>query len=116
MSKLKESFEVAREQSNIGLILPEFLSAIFSVVGIRENNNEKGFDFALTKSPLDKEMCITVSETPTLVSFDKWCQAEFSGRNLLKVAPKNSGILIVYETGGNYITRGQIDWFLEILD
>jgi hypothetical protein len=116
MSKLKETFEIARDQNNIALILPEFLSAIFSIVGIKENTNDKIFDYVLTKSPLDKEMCVTISETPKLVSFDKWCKAELNGRDLLKTIPKNAGILIVYETGGDYLTRDQIDWFLGILD
>jgi len=113
MSKIQMSFEEARDKNNIGLILPEFLSSIFYVVGI---GDEKLFDFAMTKSPDKKEMCVTVSEDPELVSFDQWSMKSIGGCELLKAAPKNSGILLTYHAGGDYISRKQIDWFLELID
>ncbi|MFV1873556.1 MAG: hypothetical protein ACMZ64_09570 [Oleiphilus sp.] len=116
MSELKKSFEIARDKNNIGLILPEFLSAKFSIVGVNDDTNEGSFSYALTKSPSNTEMCITVSENPKLVSFEKWSNVRLKGRQLLETVPENAGILIVYETGGDYITRRQINWFLEILD
>ncbi len=113
MSQMKKAFEEARNKKNIGLILPEFLSSVFYAVGLDDDNS---FDFALTKSPDQKEMCVTISDNPELVSFERWSVKEVGGRELLKSIPQNAGILLTYNFGGDYITRNQIDWFLEVLD
>ena len=116
MSKLKMAFKEARKNNNIGLILPEFLSATFYVVGVDTDGDEKTFDFALTKSPNKNEMCVTASEDSTLVCFDSWAASARGGRELLTMIPKGSGVLVAYKSGGDYITSKQIDWCLDMLD
>lgn len=116
MYRLKKAFEESRARGNIELVLPEILSNTLYVVGVDFNAKGEGFEFALTKSPKKGELCVTVSENPDLVTFGKWDLADFGGRELLQKVPSNSGILVVYDSGGDYLSREQINFFLSLLD
>lgn len=113
---LKEAFKEARSKGNMALAIPALLSSQFYVVGIDMSAQGEWFEFALTKSPKEGELCVTASENPARVTFKEWDVAEFHGRELLQKTPQNAGVLIAYESGGDYLSREQIDHFLSLLD
>lgn len=95
---LKEAFKEARSKGNMALALPALLSSQFYIVGIDISAEGEEFEFALTKSPKEGELCVTASENPASVAFKEWDVAQFHGRELLQRAPQNAGVLIAYES------------------
>jgi len=115
MYPIKSEFQKSRAVNKITMVLPEFITTLFHVIAIPSSLQGKE-DFVLTKSSDTKEMCVTVSPNVNLVKFPNFNVVSIRGRELLKLIPQNSGVLIVYEDGADYLTAEHVNLFKQIID
>jgi hypothetical protein len=111
---VQKAFEYARENKNIGYILPALVTTDLYVLGKSILPGE--FYPAITDSPKKGEKCITVSEDKSLLAFERWDVAKYDGRALLSIVPENCGVLFTYADGADYLSAEQVKLLQSVLD
>ncbi|MCG6202779.1 hypothetical protein [Psychromonas antarctica] len=115
MYPIKRTFEKSRAENKIIMVLPEFVTTLFYAVSI-SSEGQGVDDLVLTKSFDNAEMCVTISPNLNLVEFPEFNVLTIRGRDILKIIPENSGVIVVYENGADYLTSKQVALFKQVID
>lgn len=111
MTPLKKAFQSSRAENNIDLVLPVFLSSDLYVIVAETLPGKTGF--FLSSSPDPERSCVTVSEKEEWLSSVKWPKRKIKGLDLIKELTPAIEIVVVYNDGGDYITREHLEWYRE---
>jgi fimbrial chaperone protein len=111
ISPLKQAFARARSCGNIDEILQVLLSAKLFAVCKRVLALSSPV-FYVQRSPNPERWCVTVAETADALSSIADAElVEYTGQELLQSIDKSHEIVVVYDDGGDYLTREQLDFF-----
>ena len=102
-SKLKPAFLRSREENNIAIALTEFWNA--DVYIVLKNGN-----FWVAESEKTGKPCVTVTEAPSWVSGIDAETMYIKGNQVINAIDKGVEIIVVYETGGDYLTEEHVEW------
>lgn len=108
MSNIKQAFINARQTRNMLQCIHDIINEPVYAIGKSDLINGGGFDFALAKSPLPQEYCVTVSSDSSLLSFKNWDIKLYKISDLINRLPPNAGIMFIYADGGDYASAVQL--------
>jgi len=110
-SQLKNAFRLARSHGDIEVIFEPFAKAVLYAVA-REIGGGAPPAYFAQPAPAGKGHCITVAEgRERLAAIPDVVLLQTTGRKLLEELEPALGILVVYDQGGDYLSREQLDWF-----
>ncbi len=104
MSPLQEAFHKYRNDNNLAKLAEELLSSKLYIIVTNKPNPTP----LLSRGPKREEWCITASESENLISRTGQKVSLVSGRNIISLIETASGLLIVSEEGGDYISAKEL--------
>src|SRR2546430_15812935 len=114
MTALKKAFERSRAHQNIDLVIDPFLAAELFVVAKEFPGTSKP-QFYAQPSPVPNRICVTAAESSDLLAgITDVVLMKMTGRELLDALEPVLEVLIVYDKGGEYLSREQLDWLREL--
>lgn len=117
MSAFQDAVKKSVEEGDIDLMLPLLLETRFFMVCDKELEDGDQ-DIILVASQDPEQLCITVAEDvsilePVLAHNPDFAFSEIKGDELLGLVRDEHEILVLFEDGGYYITRDQIEYWYE---
>lgn len=117
MSAFQDAVKKSVEEGDIDLMLPLLLETSFFMVCDKELEDGDQ-DIILVASQDPEQLCITVAEDvsilePVLAHNPDFAFSEIKGDELLGLVRDEHEILVLFEDGGYYITRDQIEYWYE---
>jgi hypothetical protein len=115
ITPLQRASELARKHQNIDLVLKPFVDAKFFVLAARFPDSAEP-QFYVKSAPTPKRLAVTASESPDrLSSIPDAVLVEMTGRELLEKLEPDFELVIVYDKGGEHLSREQLAWLRELL-
>lgn len=117
MSAFQDAVKKSVEEGDIDLMLPLLLETKFFMVCDKELEDGDQ-DIILVASHDPDQLCITVAEDvsvlePVLAHNPDFAFSEIKGDELLGLVRDEHEILVLFDDGGYYITRDQIEYWYE---
>src|SRR5262245_39020860 len=114
VTALKKAFELARTHQNIDLVIDPFLTAELLVVAKEFPGTSKP-QFYAQPSPTADRICVTAAESADLLAgISDVVLIRTTGRELLDALEPFLELMVIYENGGEYLSREQLDWLREL--
>jgi hypothetical protein len=114
ITALQKAFELARTHQDIDLVIDPFLAAELFVVAKEFPDTSKP-QFYAQPSPAPDRICVTAAESRDLLAgIHDVVLIRMTGRELLDALEPFLELIVIYESGGEYLSREQLNWLREL--
>jgi hypothetical protein len=115
VTALKKAFELARRHDNIDIIIDPLLASELFVVAKEFAGASRPQFYAQPSPQSPNRICVTAAESrDALAGIANVVLMKMTGRELLEALEPFLELMVVYETGGEYLSREQLDWLRDL--